>query len=62
MSGKNKTKLPAKLNKQMLGSIIGKFYGNEKKSSDVQNLNQIKNRYMGKESSLENLPKTYEED
>ena len=46
----------------MLGSIIGKFYGNEKKSSDVQNLNQIKNRYMGKESSLENLPKTYEED
>jgi len=62
MSGKNKTKLPAKLNKQMLGSIIGKFYGNEKKSSDMQNLNQIKNRYMGKESSLENLPKTYEED
>ena len=62
MSGKNKTKLPAKLNKQMLGSIIGKFYGNEKKSSGVQNLNQIKNRYMGKESSLENLPKTYEED
>jgi hypothetical protein len=62
MSGKNKTKLPAKLNKQMLGSIIGKFYGNEKKSSNLQNLNQIKNRYMGKESSLENLPKTYEED
>jgi hypothetical protein len=47
----------------MLGSIIGKFYGNEtKKSSAMQNLNQIKNRYMGKESSLENLPKTYEED